>query len=175
MAKFCDITSRNDLADFLEIPRKVLTYVLYVKKTENFYASFEIPKKNGGTRTIKAPSGELKSIQKKLARELERYQQDIWASKGIKPNLSHGFQKKKSIVTNARIHRNKKYVLNIDLQDFFDSFHFGRVRGFFQKNIHRRQGNGCSKSFSAKRSTHSVLRLVSYDYIYTGSLRPHIP
>ena len=134
MAKFCDITSRNDLADFLEIPRKVLTYVLYVKKAENFYASFEIPKKNGGTRTIKAPSGELKSIQKKLARELERYQQDIWASKGIKPNLSHGFQKKKSIVTNARIHRNKKYVLNIDLQDFFDSFHFGRVRGFFHKN-----------------------------------------
>ena len=134
MAKFCDITSRNDLADFLEIPRKVLTYVLYVKKAENFYASFEIPKKNGGTRTIKAPSGELKSIQKKLARELERYQQDIWASKGIKPNLSHGFQKKKSIVTNARIHRNKKYVLNIDLQDSFDSFHFGRVRGFFHKN-----------------------------------------
>lgn len=134
MAKFCDITSRNELADFLEIPRKVLTYVLYVKKVESFYTSFEIPKKNGGMRTIKAPSGELKSIQKKLASELERYQQDIWASKGIKPNMSHGFQKKKSIVTNARIHRNKKYVLNIDLQDFFDSFHFGRVRGFFQKN-----------------------------------------
>ena len=66
MAKFCDITSRNELADFLEIPRKVLTYVLYVKKVENFYISFEIPKKNGGTRTIKAPSGELKSIQKSL-------------------------------------------------------------------------------------------------------------
>ena len=134
MAKFCDITSRNELADFLEIPRKVLTYVLYVKKVEYFYTSFEIPKKNGGTRTIKAPSGKLKSIQKKLASELERYQQDIWASKRIKLNMSHGFQKNKSIITNARIHRNKKYVLNIDLQDFFDSFHFGRVRGFFQKN-----------------------------------------
>lgn len=134
MAKFCDITSRNDLADFLEIPRKVLTYVLYIKKVENFYASFEIAKKNGGTRIIKSPSGELKSVQKKLASELERYQQEIWASKEIKPNISHGFQKKKSIVTNARVHRNKKYVLNLDLQDFFDSFHFGRVRGFFQKN-----------------------------------------
>lgn len=40
MAKFCDITSRNELADFLEIPRKVLTYVLYVKKVESFYTSF---------------------------------------------------------------------------------------------------------------------------------------
>lgn len=134
MAKFCDITSRNELADFLDVPRKVLTYVLYVKKVGSFYTSFEIPKKNGGVRTIKAPSGELKSIQKKLASELGRYQQDIWESKGINSNMSHGFQKEKSIVTNARIHRNKKYVLSIDLQDFFDSFHFGRVRGFFHKN-----------------------------------------
>ena len=134
MAKFCDIASRNELADFLKVPRKTLTYILYVKKVENFYTSFEIPKKNGDTRTIKAPSRKLRSIQKKLASELERYEQDIWASKDIKPNIAHGFQKNKSIVTNAKIHRNKKYVLNIDLENFFDSFHFGRVRGFFEKN-----------------------------------------
>lgn len=134
MTRFCDITSRNELADFLEIPRKVLTYVLYVEKVEGFYTTFTIPKKNGDTRTIKAPYGDLKAVQKKLACELEKYQQEIWASKKIKPNIAHGFQKQKSIVTNAKIHRNKRYVLNIDLQDFFDSFHFGRVRGFFEKN-----------------------------------------
>lgn len=134
MTRFCDITSRNELADFLEIPRKVLTYVLYVEKVEGFYTTFTIPKKNGDTRTIKAPYGDLRAIQKKLACELEKYQQEIWASKKIKPNIAHGFQKQKSIVTNAKIHRNKRYVLNIDLQDFFDSFHFGRVRGFFEKN-----------------------------------------
>ena len=134
MEKFCDVTSRNELADFLKIPRKDLTYVLYIKRVENFYTSFETPKKNGGTRTIKAPSGKLKFIQKKLVRKLEQYQQDIWSSQEREPNISHGFQRKKSIITNARIHRNKKYVLNIDLQNFFDCFHFGRVRGFFQKN-----------------------------------------
>jgi hypothetical protein len=32
------------------------------------------------------------------------------------------------------MHLNKKNVLNIDLKDFFDSFNFGRVRGFFIKN-----------------------------------------
>ena len=42
--------------------------------------------------------------------------------------------KNKSIYTNAAIHRNKRFVLNMDLQNFFDSFHFGRVRGFFIKN-----------------------------------------
>ena len=28
----------------------------------------------------------------------------------------------------------KRFVLNLDLENFFDSFHFGRVKGFFEKN-----------------------------------------
>lgn len=134
MIKFCDITSRNELADFLEIPRQKLTYVLYVKKIENCYNSFEIQKKNGGIRIIKSPSDDLKSTQKKLASELWKYQLDILRSHNTKSNISHGFEKGKSIITNAKLHRNKKYVLNIDLQNFFDSFHFGRIRGYFEKN-----------------------------------------
>lgn len=51
-----------------------------------------------------------------------------------KPVLSHAFEKGKSIITNSQMHRNKKYILNIDLKNFFDSFNFGRVRGFFIKD-----------------------------------------
>ena len=134
MMKFCDIASRNELADFLEISRKQLTYVLYVKKVDSYYKSFDIPKKNGDVRTINAPTDDLKYIQKQLAKALQEYQIDIWNSHKVKPNISHGFEKRKSIITNAKVHRNKKYVLNLDLEDFFDSFHFGRVRGFFEKN-----------------------------------------
>jgi RNA-directed DNA polymerase len=50
------------------------------------------------------------------------------------PSLSHGFVRERSIITNAMMHIGKKNVLNIDLKDFFDSFNFGRVRGFFIKN-----------------------------------------
>ena len=50
------------------------------------------------------------------------------------PVLSHAFEKGKSIITNSQMHRNKKYILNIDLKNFFDSFNFGRVRGFFIKD-----------------------------------------
>ncbi|MEL0636592.1 retron Ec67 family RNA-directed DNA polymerase/endonuclease [Marinomonas sp. TI.3.20] len=50
------------------------------------------------------------------------------------PSLSHGFTKDRSIITNAMMHIGKKNVLNIDLENFFDSFNFGRVRGFFIKN-----------------------------------------
>ncbi len=34
----------------------------------------------------------------------------------------------------AKIHRNKYIVLNYDLEHFFESFHFGRVAGYFEKN-----------------------------------------
>ena len=50
--------------------------------------------------------------------------------------MSHGFRKKHSIVTNAKKHRNKRYVFNVDLHNFFPSINFGRVRGFFIKNNH---------------------------------------
>lgn len=33
------ITSRNDLADFLEISRSTLTYVLYVAGVDSYYYS----------------------------------------------------------------------------------------------------------------------------------------
>ncbi|MGN7297088.1 retron Ec67 family RNA-directed DNA polymerase/endonuclease [Ferdinandcohnia sp. SAFN-114] len=129
--EFHDIKTRNDLADFLEIPRKKLSYLLYKNDINTFYTSFEIDKKNGGVRKINAPLAELKDIQRKLAVALHNHKKK---KQKIKNNLSHAFEKEKSIITNAKIHRNKKLVLNIDLENFFESFHFGRVRGFFIKN-----------------------------------------
>ena len=129
-----DLTNRNELAVFLGVPLKKFTHILYVKKPEFYYSSFTIPKKNGDARQINAPTGDLKSIQHKLAQKLWDHQQSIWEEKAIKPNISHAFEKKKSILTNAKIHRNKRFILNLDLENFFSSFHFGRVRGFFIAN-----------------------------------------
>lgn len=134
MKWFNEIESRNELAMFLRIPISKLTYILYVVNTDSCYHSFSIPKKSGGKRTIDAPNEDLKSIQIKLSKCLWEYQQDIWKCNGITPNIAHAFQPGKSIFTNARIHRNKRYVFNTDLKDFFGSFHFGRVRGFFNQN-----------------------------------------
>ncbi len=129
--EFHDIKTRNELADFLNIPRKKLSYILYKKDINTLYTSFEIDKKSNGVRQINAPITELKKIQKKLAEALYIHQKK---NKRRKNHLSHAFEKEKSIITNAKIHRNKKLVLNIDLQNFFESFHFGRVRGYFIKN-----------------------------------------
>lgn len=134
MKRFCDIKSRNELADYLSVPRSKLTHILYVKKADSYYTTFEIPKHNGETRTICAPSGDLKILQEKLSNALWLYQKKLWEEKCIQPNISHAFEKDKSIITNAKIHRNKRFVLNLDLENFFDSFHFGRVQGYFEKN-----------------------------------------
>lgn len=37
--------TRNDLADLLGIPHSKLTHVLYYVTVENYYRTFEIPKK----------------------------------------------------------------------------------------------------------------------------------
>lgn len=134
MDTFENITTLDALSRTLRIPKKKLTYILYVRRIENLYTSFTIPKKSGGERTINSPSTDLKEIQKKIDRLLRKQQIIFWEEKNIKPNISHAFSKKKSIMTNAKVHKNKRYVFNIDLEDFFASFHFGRVRGFFEKN-----------------------------------------
>lgn len=81
-------------------------------------------KKNGGKRIIMSPSKNLKILQKKLSYILT-----------ISSSLSksaHGFSREKSIITNAKLHVNKRWVLNFDLKDYFHQFNQGRVIGFFR-------------------------------------------
>lgn len=132
--RFSDISTRNELADFLQISRKSLAYILYKNGIDAYYSSFDIPKKSGGFRQINAPKHHLKFAQKRLSFALWNHQNTMRKEHNIKGNISHAFEKKKSIITNAEVHKNKKFVLNIDLTNFFGSFHFGRVVGFFSKN-----------------------------------------
>jgi len=128
------IKNRRDLAQLMGVRLSDLTYVLYKEGIASFYHSFEIPKKDGTCRQIDASEKQLKTIQKRLATLLWRRQLEIWNDKDINPNVSHAFQKRKSIFTNAKIHKAKRFVLNTDLEDFFGTINFGRVKGFFEKN-----------------------------------------
>lgn len=51
---------------------------------------------------------------------------------------AHAFRPGASIISNAKTHHRRRYVLNLDLKGFFPAFNFGRVRGFFLKNEHSR-------------------------------------
>lgn len=136
------IATKPQLAALLGVKAQTLTHVLYVLKPATQYTRTTIPKKNGGTRIILSPSDKLKRLQSALSNLLLDCIDEINEKKHTKSSpkraLSHGFVRERSIITNAAQHLNKKNVLNIDLTDFFDSFNFGRVRGFFVKNNHFR-------------------------------------
>ena len=147
-----EITTKPELAELINIKPSFFTHALYVIQPKNQYTQFQIPKKSGEKRTISAPIGKLKSIQSALSNLLldcldEINQKNFPSAKHSKllkvkcnsaqiqqPSLSHGFERNRSIITNAMMHLGKKNVLNIDLENFFESFNFGRVRGFFIKN-----------------------------------------
>lgn len=121
------------LAKLLGYKQSALAYILYKLPDISKYKTFSIPKASGGERQIDAPLEPLKLLQRRLAKLLYDCVAQI-DSETQRPALSHGFRRKRSIITNARQHRNRRYVLNLDLADFFPTFNFGRVRGFFMKN-----------------------------------------
>jgi len=96
------------------------------------YKQYAIRKKNGGERKICAPEKNLKKIQRRLNYFLQAYY--LW----IKPKEVHGFVihphylgKYCNIVENAKVHTQKKHVLNIDLKDFFPSITAKQVKNIF--------------------------------------------
>jgi RNA-directed DNA polymerase len=126
--------TRRDVATMLQTSLQGLTSILYTLPIANRYTVFEIPKKGGGTRTIKAPEEKLKLVQKKVSIVLQDCLDEINAAKGIKTSAAHGFKRKRSIISNAAQHHHRRWVFNLDLKDFFPSINFGRVRGFFLKD-----------------------------------------
>jgi RNA-directed DNA polymerase len=113
----------NELALFLDEPLKFLTYYLYIIPINQRYGISHIPKKNGGSRVICSPQKGLKRIQRKLNLIFQK----LYHNNSQK--TAHGFIQNRSIITNAEKHINKRFVLNIDLTDFFPSIHFGRIKG----------------------------------------------
>ena len=125
-----DAQSLTDLAHILGYKPQAVSFLLYILPDSEKYTTFVIQKRNGGVRVINAPVPKLKKLQKHLARLLTRCITEIHGNPP-KSLLAHGFLRSRSIYTNASLHKNRRYVLNLDLKDFFPSINFGRVRGFF--------------------------------------------
>lgn len=125
---------RDDLAALLGYSPSSLSYIVYKIAPAAKYTTFTIAKKGGGSRKIDAPIPKLKTLQRKLANILYECLEEIETADGRKNRLSHAFRPDQSIITNARAHRASRFVLNLDLEDFFATLNFGRVRGFFMKN-----------------------------------------
>ena len=106
----------KELAIFLKMEKHKL--VLLAKNP--VYQRFYVPKRKGGQRMIEHPEKNLKLTQKVLARAFQGIYLDL------KPDCAYGFilcprdeENPRNIYTNACQHTGKKWVLNVDLEDFF--------------------------------------------------------
>jgi len=148
----------QDVCAYFYAPRTVLEQMINSPK----YRSFTIAKKRGGVRKIEAPEPRLLRVQKSLNHGLQSLYK-------CNPDPSvFGFvinddntTMTSPIVQNALPHVGKKYVLNIDLKDFFPSIRAHRVKELF-----------LSDRFRFNEQTATVLTLLT---TYQGKLPQGAP
>lgn len=130
----------HGIAHLIGFKPKNLAYILHGIPDGRKYSEFSIPKKSGGERVIRSPLPKLKHVQRRLADRLSLCLAEIDRFEGVQREctLSHGFRPHLGIATNAEPHVRRRWVFNIDLEDYFPSINFGRVRGYFMKNRHFR-------------------------------------
>ncbi|MBX3203595.1 MAG: trypsin-like peptidase domain-containing protein [Labilithrix sp.] len=128
-SRFASLRDYRDVAALLEVDAPTLGFLLYRSPPSVRYHTYDVPKRRGGSRTISAPMASLKFVQRKLNQVLQ-------AVYSVKPSV-HGFVDEKSIISNADCHDRRRFVLNVDLENFFGVINFGRVRGMFMGKPYR--------------------------------------
>jgi RNA-directed DNA polymerase len=119
------LLTRSDVAALLGLQPRELMWWIFALDEHRRYRRFEIIRRSGAEpREIRAPIKPIKDIQRDLA--------DVLTRCYSAPPHVHGFVPGRSPSSNARRHRRQKWVLRVDLKDFFPSIHFGRVWGLFQ-------------------------------------------
>lgn len=120
------LTNAEELARAMNIPLGRLRFLAFGRKTSSVthYRRFAIKKKTGGVRMISAPMPRLKRAQRWiLDTVLQPYELN---------DAAHGFRKDRSIVSNAQPHVGAQVVLNMDMQEFFPTVRYPRVKGLFR-------------------------------------------
>ena len=115
------------LAQAMNIPVGELRFLAFARRTSTLthYQRFKIPKKTGGERLISAPMPRLKRAQ--------RWILDNILNLVEVHDAAHGFRPGRSIVTNAAPHVQAHVVVNLDLEDFFPTVTYQRIKGVFRK------------------------------------------
>ena len=120
---FQNLDSPRDVSELLEVDHQAFNFWMYRTPMSKRYTTFYISKGTGKRRRIDSPTTNVKILQQKLNQVL----QCVYTPK---PSV-HGFVLGKNVRSNANAHVGKRWVFNVDLEDFFPSINFGRVRGMF--------------------------------------------
>jgi len=107
----------------MDLSRRLGLAVSDLQRTPVQYDEFTLPKRGGGVRRILAPRPRLKALQRRILRRL--------LGRLKAHPAATGFERGKSIVTNARVHAGAAVVLRMDIRDFFPSTQSARLRAYF--------------------------------------------
>ncbi|WP_415015321.1 retron St85 family RNA-directed DNA polymerase [Brevundimonas sp.] len=101
----------DEISALMEVGPADVARFLYAAPAR--YKVFDIPKRNGGSRTIAQPSATLKTIQRYLLASKLR-------AAPVHPAAT-AYVTGKGIIDNADAHKANRYILKLDFTDFFPS------------------------------------------------------
>jgi RNA-directed DNA polymerase len=115
------------LSKALNISVARLRWLAYHREVDSgtHYHRWRIPKRDGSTRLISAPKPQLKEVQRWITREITEHLPVHSAA--------HGFLVGRSIVTNAQVHAGARVVVKLDIEGFYPTVTFPRVKGLLRK------------------------------------------
>lgn len=120
------ISSYASLCSALSCDPKRLAHIM--SNISDYYIEFELPKKNGGTRQIRAPKPLLKTLQRRINSRI--------FSHCIFPEYLQGSIKDisnpRDFVSNAKAHSKAKSVITADIKNYYPSIQAGKVKEIFK-------------------------------------------
>jgi len=116
-----DIDSIDELAFHMHLDSDRLRTITI--SGSRYYLHYLIPKRNGKHRLIRQPSFEIKGIQSWILREI--------LDKLFPSSYATAFLPRTPLIRNAIPHINNRYLLSIDLIDFFDNVKFESIYHVF--------------------------------------------
>lgn len=117
------INNLHDLSNKTHLSRGLL-YKLSTRH-DYYYKVFTIPKPSGGVREIAEPAQSMKAIQSWILT-------NILQQLPLSPQVT-GFRKNYNILDNASAHEKNKYLLCLDIDDFFPSINYPLIYTLYRR------------------------------------------
>src|SRR5579862_6094290 len=106
-----------------ELARRLKTDIPALQQCAIHYQEMRLPKPAGGTRLLHIPADPLKALQRAILHRL--------LGRLSAHPAAQGFERGKSIASNAAPHVGAAVIIKMDFKDFFTRTTTARVRAFF--------------------------------------------
>ncbi|MFW6008790.1 MAG: retron St85 family RNA-directed DNA polymerase [archaeon] len=120
---FPTIKNLDDLANKIQLSKYLIYHLTY--NTKYFYKKVEKKKSQGGYRQLFCPSNKLKAVQAWILRKILEYIP-------LEENAT-AFRKGMNVRDNVEKHKENKFILCLDIKNFFDNIPKKWVYNFYLK------------------------------------------